>query len=244
MTTDPDDAATVLLVEDDPTTRAFLAAELDADGYVVVCAGDLTAARTKLTTDFPDLVVADVGLPDGSGLELVREIRGGDVIATRVDARTPVLLLTGRGAEVDRLRGFDRGADDYVCKPFSYPELRARVRALLRRAHERPGRGTLRVGPIELDPLGRSVRLHGEPIDLAAKEYGLLQVLAREPHRVYTKEELLRTVWGARAGERTRTLDSHACRLRQKLGRRGDHFVVNVWGVGYRLTDSGLSVAA
>ena len=244
MDTDFDGASTVLLVEDDPPTRAFLAAELDADGYVVVTAGTLAAGHAQLAAQFPDVVVADVGLPDGSGLDLLRSIRHGDGGATRVDARTPVVLLTGRGAEVERLRGFERGCDDYVVKPFSYPELRARLRALLARTQERPGRGTLRVGPIEVDPVGRQVRLRGQRVELAAKEYGLLQVLAREPLRVYTKEELLRTVWGVGPGERTRTLDSHACRLRQKLGRDGDHFVVNVWGVGYRLTDSGLSVAA
>lgn len=240
-----DDVATVLIVEDDPATRAFLAAELDADGFAVVTAGSLAQGRAQLAAQFPDVVVCDVGLPDGSGLALLGAVRdGGGGDGSRVDPRTPVLLLTGRSGEVDRLRGFERGADDYVVKPFSYGELLARIRAVLRRTQERPGRTLLRVGPIELDPVRREVRVGGQLVALAAKEYGLLQVLAREPTRVFTKEELLREVWGAARGERTRTLDSHACRLRQKLAGGGERFVVNVWGVGYRLTDAASAAVA
>ena len=141
------------------------------------------------------------------------------------------------GSGLDRIRGFERGADDYVCKPFSYGELRARLAALLQRADQRRGAGRLRVGPLEVDPPSREVRLRGERIELSQKEYALLRALAAEPTRVWTKDELLRTVWGYRAIGSTRTLDSHACRLRHKLGRRGDRFVINVWGVGYRLVD-------
>jgi DNA-binding response OmpR family regulator len=117
-------------------------------------------------------------------------------------------------------------------KPFSYPELRSRVASLLRRAQQRRGQGRLRVGALELDPASRDVRLHGARIDLSQKEFALLRALAAEPTRVFTKEELLRGVWGFRALGTTRTLDSHACRLRLKLGAQGDRFVVNVWGVG------------
>jgi NADP-dependent 3-hydroxy acid dehydrogenase YdfG len=127
--------------------------------------------------------------------------------------------------------------DDYVCKPFAYAELRARVAALLRRAQQRPGLGRVRVGSLEIDPVARVVTLGGERVELSQKEYALLRTLAAEPVRVFTKDELLRQVWGYRASGITRTLDSHACRLRQKLGVRGDAFVVNVWGVGYRLVD-------
>jgi DNA-binding response OmpR family regulator len=232
------DAPTVLVVEDDPATRAFLASELDADGFVVVTAGSVAQGRAQLAAHFPDVVVCDVGLPDGSGLGLLGAVRDGDSQGRRIDPRTPVLLLTGRAGEVDRLRGFERGADDYVVKPFSYGELLARIRAVLRRTQERPGRSVLRAGPIEVDPVRREVRVDGELVPLAAKEYGLLLVLVREPTRVFTKAELLRAVWGTPRGERTRTLDSHACRLRQKLAGAGERFVVNVWGVGYRLTDA------
>ena len=149
----------------------------------------------------------------------------------------PVVVVSGRSGELDRVRGFERGADDYVCKPFSYPELRGRIAALLRRADRRPASGRLRVGELELDPLSRDVRVCGERLALSQKEFALLRTLAAEPTRVFTKDELLRTIWGFRSRGTTRTLDSHACRLRHKLDAHGHRFVVNVWGVGYRLVD-------
>jgi len=154
-----------------------------------------------------------------------------------VDPALPVLVLSGRGEEIDRIRGFDRGADDYVVKPFSYPELRRRVDALLRRSRERAPGGLVRVGEIEIDTVSRDVRVAGEAAALSQKEFALLLALAAQPTRVFTKEELLRDVWGYRSMGRTRTLDSHACRLRHKLGGAGGRYVVNVWGVGYRLLD-------
>jgi DNA-binding response OmpR family regulator len=190
-----------------------------------------------METKFPDLALVDVGLPDASGYELLRRVRTADGVASRVDPSTPVLLLTGRAGELDRVRGFERGADDYVCKPFSYPELRGRVRALLRRSSQREGAGRIRVGELEIDPTSRIARLRGELLPLSQKEFALVRTLATEPTRVYTKEELLRSIWGFRHIGTTRTLDSHACRLRTKLGVHGDAFIVNVWGVGYRLVD-------
>ncbi len=237
--TDDDTPATLLVVEDDPTTRAFLAENLRADGFVVLAAEGVHCALELLESGYPDAVLVDQGLPDGSGLELLRAIRGADGLSSRVDARTPVLVLSGRAGEVDRLRCFERGADDFLAKPFSYPELRARIGALLRRTDDRPVRGRLRVGPLDVDPVSREVHLHGARVVLAAKEFSLLRALATDPTRVYTKEELLRTVWGYNAAGSTRTLDSHACRLRQKLALHGERFVVNVWGVGYRLVDHG-----
>lgn len=232
-----DAAATILLVEDDAATRTFLADELTADGYELLVAPSAREGLRLLESKFPDLAILDVGLPDGSGLDLVRHVRGADRLAGRVDPRTPLLVLSGRGAETDRLRSFERGADDVVVKPFSYPELRARIEALLRRCEGRARSGAMRVGPVELDPASRQVLLHGEPVHLAQKEFALLRTLAADPTRVFTKEELLRTVWGFRSMGATRTLDSHACRLRSKLGVRGDRLVLNVWGVGYRLVD-------
>jgi DNA-binding response OmpR family regulator len=232
-----DDAATILVVEDDAATRTFLADNLTADGYELLVAEGARDALRLLETKFPDLAVLDVGLPDGSGLDLVRRVRGADGIASRIDPALPLLLISGRTSELDRLRGFERGCDDYVCKPFSYPELRGRVRALLRRTGARPGQGRLRVGELEIDPPARAVLLRGEPVALSQKEFSLLRTLASDPTRVFTKEELLRTIWGFRSMGTTRTLDSHSCRLRQKLGVHGDRFVVNVWGVGYRLVD-------
>jgi DNA-binding response OmpR family regulator len=233
-------SATILLVEDDPATRTFLADELTADGYELILADCARDGLRLLETKFPDLVILDVGLPDGSGLDLMRKVRTADGLATRVDPDTPLLVLSGRGSETDRLRGFERGADDFVSKPFSYPELRCRVAALLRRAEGRRRLARVRVGPLELDTASRSVLLHGAPVLLTQKEFALLRVLAAQPTRVHTKEELLRTVWGFRSMGRTRTLDSHACRLRAKLGTGGERFILNVWGVGYRLIDTAM----
>jgi DNA-binding response OmpR family regulator len=238
-----DTPATILVAEDDATTRTFLADELTADGYDLLVADCAKDALRLLETKFPDLAIVDVGLPDASGLEVVRRVREADGVATRIDPATPLILLSGRCGEVDRVRGFDRGADDYVAKPFSYPELRGRVGALLRRSDGRRRTGRVRVAALEIDPGSRTVRIQGRQVDLTQKEYALLRVLAAQPTRVFSKEELLRSVWGYRAMGATRTLDSHACRLRAKLG--GDGFVRNVWGVGYRLIDApALEVAA
>src|SRR5438270_492386 len=132
---------------------------------------------------------------------------------------------------------------DAVGKPFNYPELLARIGALLRRHERRSPARRYRIGPLEVDFLARQVLLEGESVSLSKKEFALLRALAAEPTRVFTREELLRGVWGFRSLGATRTLDSHACRLRRKLAANGDRFVVNVWGVGYRLID-GLPVAA
>ncbi|HEY3019547.1 MAG TPA: response regulator transcription factor [Solirubrobacteraceae bacterium] len=234
------DASTILLVEDDDATRTFLADNLTADGYDLLVADSVRDGARLLETKFPDLAVLDVGLPDGSGLDLVRRVREADRLVSRVDPFTPLLVLSGRASDVDRLRGLERGADDYVAKPFAYPELRLRVAALLRRSQGRRGAGRLRVGPLEVDPQSRSVLLHGERVAVSQKEFALVRILASDPTRVFTKEELLRSVWGFRSIGTTRTLDSHACRLRAKLNARGERFVVNVWGVGYRLVDGEL----
>ena len=228
---------TILLVEDDPVLRTFLADNLTADGYELLLAETLHDGLRELEHRRPDLAVIDLGLPDGSGLELIARVRAADGVVSRLDPTLPLVVLSGRAGELDRVRGFERGADDFVGKPFSYSELRLRIAALLRRSCERPGRGRLRVGSLEIDPAARDVRLRGRRIVLSQKEFALLRALAADPTRVLTKEELLRDVWGFRSLGTTRTLDSHACRLRQKLGTEGDRFVVNVWGVGYRLVD-------
>ena len=232
-----DDGAVILIVEDSAPTRAFLADNLTADGYEVLVAAELAEALRTLELHPVDLAVIDVGLPDGSGLELLRRVRESGGPGSRLDARLPLLVVSGRAGESDRVRSFERGADDFVAKPFSYVELRLRVGALLRRARERRADGRLRVGELSLDPVAREVRVRGARVELSAKEFALLRRLAAEPTRVFTKAELLRDVWGFRALGVTRTLDSHACRLRRKLSASGDRFVVNVWGVGYRLVD-------
>ena len=233
-----DDAATILLVEDDAATRTFLADNLSADGYELLVADCVSDGLRLLERKFPDMALIDLGLPDASGYELLRRVRAADGVASRVDPATPMMVLSGRATELDRVRGFERGADDYVCKPFSYPELRARVAALLRRADGRRARGRLRAGELEVDPPSREVRLRGDRVVLSQKEFALLRTLVSDPTRVFTKEELLRSIWGYRSIGSTRTLDSHACRLRAKLGVHGDRYIVNVWGVGYRLMDA------
>jgi DNA-binding response OmpR family regulator len=229
--------AMILIVEDHQTTRRFLADNLAADGYEPLEADCARDARRLMAARSPDLAIVDLSLPDRDGLDLLRDVRQSDPLLSHLDPNLPLFVLSGRASELDRLRGFERGCDDYLVKPFSYPELRSRVGALLRRTHRGPLCGRLRVGPLEVDPLGREVRLHGDPVHLSKKEFALLRALAEEPTRVFTREELLRGVWGYRALGATRTLDSHASRLRRKLSAGGSAFVVNVWGVGYRLID-------
>jgi len=233
----PDDPATLLLVEDDPLIRTFLADNLTADGYELLVAGTIEEALRELELKHPDLAVVDLKLPDGSGLELIQRVRSADGIGSRLDPSMPLVILSGSGGEIDRIRGFERGVDDYLPKPFAYAELRLRIAAVLRRSRSRVHRGLLRVGELEVDPVARSTTLRGRRVELAAKEFALLRTLASAPTRVFTKDELLRDVWGFQAQGYTRTLDSHACRLRQKLRAQGDRFIVNVWGVGYRLVD-------
>ncbi len=239
--------STILVVEDDRHTRTFLADNLAADGYEPIGAANARDALRLMETRYPDLAIVDLTLPDRDGLELLKQVRAADGVASRVDPHLPLLVLSGRVGELHRLRGFDKGADDVMGKPFSYPELRARVRALLRRSERSVRHGRLRVGTLEIDPAARSVLLNGRRLVLSQKEFALLRTLATDPTRVFTKDELLRTLWGYRAstnGGSTRTLDSHACRLRQKLARDGDRYLVNVWGVGYRLVDGPAGEAA
>jgi DNA-binding response OmpR family regulator len=238
------DTPTLLLVEDDPVLSTFLADNLTADGFELALADGLREGLRELELRRPALAIVDLGLPDGSGLELITRVRAADGVASRLDPLLPLVVLSGRSSEIDRVRAFERGADDFVAKPFSYGELRLRILAMLRRTREQRGHGRLRVGELELDPAAREVRLRGRRIDLSQKEFALLRALAADPTRVLTKEELLRDVWGFRSLGTTRTLDSHACRLRHKLGGDGDRFVVNVWGVGYRLVDGPVAEAA
>src|SRR5262245_51549968 len=228
---------TIMVVDDDDATRAFLADNLKADSFGVVAASSARQAFNLLEVKDCDLILLDVILPDASGFELCRRVREADGLAQRIDPKLPVIMLSGRASETDRVRGFARGADDYVVKPFHYPEVAARISAVLRRSRERSARGLLRVGELAIDPVSRDVTLGDRKIDLSAKEFALLRVLAAEPTRVFTKEELLRDVWGFKLMGSTRTLDSHASRLRRKLGSSGRRWIVNVWGVGYRLTD-------
>jgi DNA-binding response OmpR family regulator len=233
-----DEERLILVVEDDEVTRRFLLENLAADGFRVAGASSAGEGLRAIEVRRPSLVLLDLALESSSGLDVLDRIRNADGLASRIDPDLPVIVLTGRVAEADRVRSFARGADDHVCKPFLYAELLGRVRALLRRAEGRRRRGLLRVGELTVDPSTRAVRLGGRRIELAAKEFALLHALAEEPTRVYGKQELLRDVWGYLSLGRTRTLDAHACRLRKKLRPSSRPWVVNVRGVGYKLTES------
>jgi|SRR5947207_4881982 len=226
---------TVLIVEDDAATAGFLADNLSADGYRAFVAVDAGEAIRALEVRQPDLMLLDLGLAAGTGLEVLDRVRAADAAVSRVDPDLPVIILTGRAGEVDRVRGFSRGADDYVCKPFSYPELVARIDAVLRRASGRLRRGVVRIGELTVDPSTRAVRVGGRAVGLSAKEFALLHALACDPARVVPKAELLRDVWGYASIGVTRTVDAHACRLRKKLSGGERRYVGNVRGVGYRL---------
>ena len=232
-----DDARrSVLVVEDDERTAAFLADNLRADGYRVAVASEAGEALRAIEVRRPDLVLLDLSLQQGSsGLAVLDRVRTADGLGTRIDPALPMIILSGHGAEIDRVRGLGRGADDYIVKPFFYAEVLARVRAVLRRADGRPAAGALVVGELSLDPATRTVRVADRPVALSAKEFALLHALARQPTRVFTKAELLRDVWGYLSMGATRTVDAHACRLRKKLG--GARWIVSVRGVGYRLVD-------
>ncbi len=231
------DSHRLLLLEDDEATAAFLADNLTADGFRVTTATGAGEGWRAIELRHPELLVLDLGLADGSGLELLDRVRASDGIASRVDPALPVIVVSGRASEVDRVRGLARGADDYMAKPFSYTELVARIHAVLRRAGARSARGAIRIGDLAIDPLTRSVSLAGQPVHLSNREFSLLQKLATDPTRVFLKADLLREVWGFTLPVATRTLDAHACRLRRKLSGSPRQFVLTVRGVGYRLTE-------
>jgi DNA-binding response OmpR family regulator len=228
--------ATVVVCEDDQPTLELLCDHLEADRFRPLPAPSASDALRLCHYKQPDLLLLDLRLPDASGLDVLREIRASEGATGRYDPGMPVIVLSGRGTDADRVRGFAEGADDYVVKPFHYQEVAARIRSVLRRRDSRR-QGPRRVGEIFIDPSRRQVRINDRPIKLANKEFSLLCALAADPGRVFTKEELLRDVWGFRSMGRTRTLDSHASRLRRKLDPENGRFVINVWGVGYRLID-------
>jgi DNA-binding response OmpR family regulator len=226
----------LLVVDDDESVRLRLIEAFQLDGYDAVGAEDLGQARRSLGSGHWDLMLLDVNLPDGPGYELLRELRAGVLRPSeRMIASLPVMVVSGRGAELDRIRGFECGCDDYVTKPYSYGELRGRVAAVLRRGLPEASDAVIELGELVIDPRSREVVLAGSRIGLTHKEYSLLITLAEEPERVFERERLLRNIWGYTGAGSTRTLDAHACRLRAKLSGGRRNYVLNTWGVGYRL---------
>jgi DNA-binding response OmpR family regulator len=228
--------ARLVVCEDDPSTLELLCDHLLADRYGVLPAPTASDALRHCRFNQPDLLLLDLSLPDASGLDVLREIREADGIEKRFDPGLPVIVLSGRGDHTDRIRGLEAGADDYLVKPFVHGELRARIDAVLRRREPRR-EGPSRIGELVVDPARRRVDVGGREVRLAKKEFTLLRVLASDPTRVFSKEELLQAAWGYRNPNRTRTLDSHASRLRRKLDPDHGRYVQNVWGVGYRLVE-------
>jgi DNA-binding response OmpR family regulator len=228
--------ASVVVCEDDAPTLDLLCENLTADRFGVLPAPSASDALRLCRFKQPDLMLLDLTLPDASGLDVLQEIREADGIVSRFDPRLPVIVLSGRGADEERVRGLEFGADDYMVKPYVYGELRARMTAVLRRARQLRS-GPMRVGEIVVDPARHRAWVGGREVRLSKKEFSLLRVLATDPHRVFSKRELLAEVWGQRAPTKTRTLDSHASRLRRKLDPERARFVINCWGVGYRLLD-------
>ncbi|MCL2419225.1 MAG: response regulator transcription factor [Conexibacteraceae bacterium] len=221
---------TILVADEDAGARAFLSENLEADGYSVLVAFDRAKAMALLVKE-PDLIVVDV---NGQTLALIDALRAGDGLAAHADPATPVIALTAKADAVERVRLLERGGDDVVQKPYSYPELRARVQALLRRSAPHQS-GVLRVGRLRLDTCSRRAVVGECPVQLTSREYELLRALAAQPGRVLTRGELL-SGWGYGTAARTRTLDTHVARLRRKLTAAGaGPMLVNVWGVGYRL---------
>jgi DNA-binding response OmpR family regulator len=230
-----DDTPTTLLVADrDESTRAFLLDNLAADGYEPVGAQTAQETRLKLRNHGPALLVLGGLDHSRDSLALLRAIRSGEAGA---DPSQPVILLGERGGELELLRAFEAGCDHFVPKPFSYVELRARVRARIWRTQEWRVQRRLVVGRLVVDRDERKASHDGRELALSRLEFDLLAHLAAAPTRGFTKWELLREVWGFRSEGRTRTVDAHACRLRKKLAQAGaPHLVQNTRGLGYRLS--------
>ena len=220
---------TILLVEDEDSITEPLAEALRNEGFDAVVAGT-AADALELARQHPDLVLLDVMLPDGSGFDVCRELRRS--------SRVPIVMLTARGEEPDRIVGLELGADDYVVKPFSDREVVARIRAVLRRtdAMEPAGQGVLEVHEVRLDPAGRVVTLAGDPVELSRKEFDLLHLLMRNAGSVVTREQLIDEVWDPNWFGSTKTLDVHVSGLRRKLGDdpAAARYIHTVRGVGFR----------
>jgi DNA-binding response OmpR family regulator len=223
--------ATVLVVDDEPIVREVVVRYLRRDGFETLEAGDGDRARELIESSSPQLVVLDVMLPGTDGLELCRWIRGRSEL--------PVILLTARGEEADRIVGLELGADDYVTKPFSPRELAVRVKTVLRRSGsaQAPRSTRLQFGEVELDGASRTVALAGESVGLTAKEFDLLWFLASHPRRVFSRDQLMQRVWDYAAAVDTGTVTVHVRRLREKIEKDPSHpaHLRTVWGVGYRL---------
>jgi two-component system, OmpR family, response regulator len=229
------DSSTILLVDDEDAVQKLLAYPLERDGFRVVQARDGEEALAQFAAEQVDLVVLDVMLPKLDGLEVCKRLRASSTV--------PIIMLTARDDELDKVLGLELGADDYITKPFSIREFRSRVRALLRRAaappSSPPDEETIDTNGLRIDLGRRDVQVQGRPVQLTYVEFELLRTLASHPGRVYTRELLLQALWGGSDYREPRTIDVHVRHLREKLERdpREPEFIFTVRGVGYRFRD-------
>ena len=230
------DSSTILLVDDEDAVQKLLAFPLERDGFRVVQARDGEEALEHFGREHVDLVVLDVMLPKVDGLEVCKRLRA--------ESSVPIIMLTARDDELDKVLGLELGADDYITKPFSIREFRSRVRALLRRAASTPDTDRLEelieADGLRIDIGTREVEANGQPVQLTYVEFELLRTLASHAGRVYTREQLLQALWGGSEYREPRTIDVHVRHLREKLERdpREPEFILTVRGVGYRFRSS------
>jgi two-component system alkaline phosphatase synthesis response regulator PhoP len=224
--------ATILVVDDEPKISQLVRDYLESAGFGVVTAGDGREALMRAHTERPDLVILDLGLPQLDGLDVTRSLRRtGDL---------PIIMLTARDDETDKLIGLELGADDYVTKPFSPRELVARVRAVLRRRDRGAGDDLLRAGALMLDVPRMRLEVDGRTVELTATEFGLLAAMARQPGRVFTRSQLLDAIHGLAFDSYERAIDAHVKNIRRKieLDAHDPQHLLTVYGVGYRLADA------
>ena len=224
----------ILVVEDEAPIREMIAYSLSREGFVVHEAQDAESAYHLIVELRPDVALVDWMMPGGSGVELVRRLKRGSEFS-----ELPVIMLTARSEESDKIQGLDAGADDYVTKPFSPRELIARIRALMRRSHRQDADGRLTFLSLVLDPVEHRCTVDESTLELGPTEFKLLHFLLRNPERVYSRAQLLDQVWGHNVYVEERTVDVHVLRLRKALAPAGyDKYVQTVRGVGYRLSAS------
>jgi two-component system, OmpR family, phosphate regulon response regulator PhoB len=224
---------TVLIVDDEPDIREVIRFALEGAGYRVFEAGHAEEARRLIGTETPDLLLLDWMLPGRSGLELAQQIKQNP--KTRA---LPIIMVSARGEEEDRIRGLDTGMDDYITKPFSPRELVARVNAVLRRAKPEDGEDDVEIGGLAIDHIGHRVSAEGAPVEIAPTEYRLLHFFMTHADRAFTRSQLLDQVWGDQVYVEERTVDVHVRRLRKALEPTGhDRLLQTVRGVGYRFSD-------
>lgn len=225
------DNTTILIVEDEPAIASLIAFTLKEAQWESIVAGTAAEALELLGMRLPQLVLLDWMLPDQSGLKLLAQIR-----ADRRLRALPVIMLTAKSMEEDKVAGLDHGADDYMSKPFSPRELTARIRALLRRRAPEHSQATMTAGPVALDPAACTVSLNGEKIDIGQAEFRLLKFFLAHPDRVFSRSQLLDKVWGDHVAIEERTVDVHVLRLRKAL-KQADYLIKTVRSVGYMLSE-------